>query len=234
MTQKKGLKQFHGATVELEVQEFDGSGRFEGWATVYNVPIERWNGSVIMKAGMFSESIKEKGATQIRMLWQHNPDWPIGVYESFSESDYGLRAVGRLMVGEVKKADEVYAFMKRKAIGGLSVGFGIEEEERNKDTGLIEYSKGDLWETSAVTFPANSQAKIDSVHARLIEEVQTERDLEKLLRDAGFSKRDATAVALHGFKGLRRRDADEVSKEVLEALSTITQEIRKAIPWMSN
>ena len=142
MTQKKGLKQFHGATVELEVQEFDGSGRFEGWATVYNVPIERWNGSVIMKAGMFSESIKEKGATQIRMLWQHNPDWPIGVYESFSESDYGLRAVGRLMVGEVKKADEVYAFMKRKAIGGLSVGFGIEEEERNKDTGLIEYTGG--------------------------------------------------------------------------------------------
>lgn len=35
----------------------------------------------------------------------------------------------------------------------------------------------------------------------------TERHFEQFLRDAGFSKNDATAIALHGYKALRQRDA---------------------------
>lgn len=37
----------------------------------------------------------------------------------------------------------------------------------------------------------------------------TERDIERILRDAGFSRRDATAITLHGIKGAQPRDAAE-------------------------
>jgi HK97 family phage prohead protease len=224
----KLLKQCHGAPIRLEMEEFDGSGRFEGWGTVYGVPIERFFGSIIMDPGMFRESILTKGSSGIRMLWQHDPDQPIGVYESIEEVEKGLRVAGRLLIDDSPKAREVYGFMKAQAIGGLSVGFGVQEERSDKTTGVVHYTRGDLWEVSAVTFPANSQAEIDNVHARLIEEIQAPKDLERILRDAGFSKRDATAIASHGFKGLRRRDADE-SEEIFAALQSFNQDMRKII-----
>ena len=224
----KLLKQCHGATIQLEMEEFDGSGRFEGWGTVYGVPIERFFGSIIMDPGMFRESILTKGASGIRMLWQHDPDQPIGVYESIEEVEKGIRVSGRLLIEDSPKAKEVYGFMRAKAIGGLSVGFGVQQEAVDKTTGVVHYTKGDLWEISPVTFPANSQAEIDNVHARLLEEIEAPKDLERILRDAGFSKRDATAIASHGFKGLRRRDADE-SEEIIAALQSFNQYIRKII-----
>ncbi|MBL7684881.1 MAG: HK97 family phage prohead protease [Deltaproteobacteria bacterium] len=226
---KKIIKQCHGTVIPLEVSDLNENGRFEGYATVYGVPIERMFGTVIMDPGLFSESLQKKGAGEIRMLWQHDSDQPIGVYERITEDSKGVRVEGRLLIEDIPRAREAYALMKHRAIGGLSVGFGVEETKTNEKTGVVHYTKADLWEVSAVTFPANSQSKIERVHSLTLEEIKTERDLERFLREAGLSRSNAKKVALHGFSGLHQREADEDYQEVFKALEQFTKEIRKGI-----
>ncbi len=221
----------HGSVVPITMSDFDGSGRFEGMASVYGVPIDRLFGQVVMEPGMFGESIANQGSKNIRMLWQHDTDKPIGVYLNVFETQNGVAVEGKLLVEEIQQAREAYALLKAKAIGGLSVGFGISESYTDNKTGIVHYTKGDLWEVSLVTFPANSQATIDRVHSKTLEQFQTIRDLEKFLRDAGLSRTAAKAIASHGFEGIRQRDVEQIDQEILEALRNHNQEMRKAIPW---
>lgn len=219
----------HGAVMPIQMESLDSQGRFEGWATKYGVPIERFFGPVVMEAGMFGESIKRMGAENIRLLWQHNPDEPIGVYENVEEVQEGVRVKGRLLIDDLQRAREAFALMKNRAIGGLSVGFDVEESVTDNKTGVMRYTKGDLMEVSAVTFPANSEAKIDRVHSIGVDEFQEIRDLERFLRDAGLSRSAAKAVASRGFAGLTQCDAGEVQADVVEALQKLNQEIRKGL-----
>lgn len=219
----------HGAVVPIQMDTLDASGRFEGWATRYGVPIERFFGQVLMDPGMFGESIKRNGPENIRLLWQHNSDEPIGVYEQVEEVAEGVRVKGRLLIEDVQRAREAFALMKNRAIGGLSVGFDVEESFTDNKTGVVHYTKGDLMEVSAVTFPANAAAKIDRVHSLGVDEFQEIRDLERFLRDAGLSRNAAKAVASRGFAGLSQCEADEDHTALAEALQTLNQEIRKGI-----
>jgi hypothetical protein len=67
----------------------------------------------------------------------------------------------------------------------------------------------DLFEVSLVTFPMNDLAVVTDVKS-----IRTIRDFEKALRDAGFSQREAKAIAADGFKGLAdHRDDAEVEAE---------------------
>lgn len=68
----------------------------------------------------------------------------------------------------------------------------------------------ELFEYSIVCVPMNQRAQATDVksYEQLIESIQTERQFEAFLRDAGFSRKQATVITLHGFKGLQR-DADE-------------------------
>jgi phage head maturation protease len=72
----------------------------------------------------------------------------------------------------------------------------------------------ELIEYSIVPIPCNQLAQATEAKGWATEisskasEISTERDFEAFLREAGFSRKDATAVSLHGFKG-RQRDAEE-------------------------
>lgn len=223
MKLKKSIKQFFSAPVSFETHQVTKDGEFEGYGSVWNVPIDRFFGKVIMEPGMFADSLKIKGPKNIRLLWQHNTDEPIGVYEQIFEDDRGLFVKGRLLIDEIQKAREAHALMKHEAIGGLSVGFSVEESFTDKED-VTHFTKGDLFEVSAVTFPANSEAKISQVQS--VEEFGTIRELEQFLREVGLPKRAAVAVAKHGFKGLcQERDA---SGEYGPLLETILKNVRGA------
>ena len=59
-----------------------------------------------------------------------------------------------------------------------------------------------------MTFPANTKARVKDVKAA---GVNTVRDFEKFLRDAGFSIAQAKSIASHGFKADDLRDEDEAA-----------------------
>ena len=71
-------------------------------------------------------------------------------------------------------------------------------------------------EVSLVTMPANPKARVTSVKS--IEEIETIRDFEKFLRDAGFSNSQAKSIASHGYRPADLRDEDEAKASVMEAI----------------
>lgn len=66
----------------------------------------------------------------------------------------------------------------------------------------------ELYEFSIVPVPANPLAQVTAVKHRYAGALPaTVREFEGFLRDAGFSRADATAIASHGFKGALPREA---------------------------
>lgn len=187
-----------------EVGGLDGvtNGLFEGYASTFGA-IDSM-GDTIMK-GAFADTIVDR-KYPILMLANHSSSFAIGKWLELSEDDTGLYAVGELTPGN-SIATNIHASMKHGAISGLSIGFripvgGAEEIE----TGGRRISKINLEEISVVGFPADADARISIVKSE-IEAIESIRDCEVFLRDAGFSR--SMAKALIGQMGpLFQRDAE--------------------------
>ena len=108
------------------------------------------------------ESLLRRGASGVKMLWQHNPSEPIGVWQGLGEDGRGLFVQGRLDLA-VGRAREVQALMRSRAVDGLSIGFRTERSRRDQKSGLRRLERLDLWEVSVVTFPMQPQARISAV-----------------------------------------------------------------------
>ena len=185
-------------------------GTFEGYASLFN---RQDLGRDVVMPGAFRESLGTRGADGIRMLFQHDPNQPIGTWVKVYEDARGLYVRGRLAT-EVAKAREVLSLMRAGAIDGLSIGFRAVKGVRDARTGVRRLEKIDLWEISVVTFPMHPEARVASIKSQPFGgRLPTEREFERwLTQDAGFSRSEARAVMRDGLKGLRPlRDAGQAS-----------------------
>jgi HK97 family phage prohead protease len=96
------------------------------------------------------------------MLFQHDPNEPIGVWEEIREDGSGLFVRGRLMT-DVGRAREVLALMRAGALDGLSIGFKTVRGRTDAATGVRHLLEVDLWEVSVVTFPLLPEARVSAV-----------------------------------------------------------------------
>lgn len=183
---------------KLETKSVTEAGEFEGYASTFgNVD----QGGDIVEPGAFIESVvkaKTEGRV-IPMLWQHDQGEPIGVWKDIAEDAKGLYVKGQLLIEDDPLAKRAYAHLKSKSIGGMSIGYGIPAggaEPDPKRRGVTRLSKIDLREISLVTMPMNIQARVTGVKAILDGgNLPTVREFEEHLRDAGFSKSLAAAIA---------------------------------------
>ena len=173
----------------LQIKAAGDDGTVEGYGSVFGV---RDNYDDVIAKGAFVQSLKDHKAagTMPAMLWQHDADKPIGVWTEMVEDEKGLRIKGQLAM-ETVKGKEAHALLKMGALNGLSVGFMSKEWAYDRETEVRTLTAIDLWEVSLVTFPANEKARVTNVKSA--DELQAPKDAEKVLRDAGFSKSDATA-----------------------------------------
>ena len=139
-----------------EAIPIDGDGRFAGYASVFGVPDE--SGDIVMP-GAFRKSLGIRGRHRIKMLFQHDPKEPVGIWDRVVEDGFGLWVEGRL-VGEVPRADALRRLIARKAVDGLSIGFRTVKSTRQQKTGHRQLWEIDLWEISIVTFPMMDLARI--------------------------------------------------------------------------
>ena len=175
--------------VGFEIKAVNADGTVEGYGSVFGV---RDNYDDVIAKGAFVQSLKghKAAGTMPAMLWQHDADKPIGVWTEMVEDEKGLRIKGQLAM-ETVKGKEAHALLKMGALNGLSIGFMSKEWAYDRDTEVRTLTAIDLWEVSLVTFPANEKARVTNVKSA--DEMATPKDAEKALRDAGFSKSDATA-----------------------------------------
>lgn len=176
--------------VKLAGDEAD-AGQVEGYGSVFNL-LDRV-GDVVMP-GAFKATLADwkRRKALPPMLWQHNTDMPIGVWDEVVEDDRGLRIKGRLVL-DVPQAAQARALVKAGAVKGLSIGYRTKEVEVDRTTGVRRLKKVDLWEISLVTFPALPEAQVTGVKGDF-----DPRALERELRSSlNLSSDDAVkAVAV--------------------------------------
>ncbi len=191
----------------LDIKSLALDGVFEGYASLFN---KEDLGRDIVLPGAFRHSLAERGAAGVKMLFQHDPTQPIGIWTRIIEDARGLHVRGRMMT-EIAKAREVMALMRAGAIDGLSIGFRMVKGARDR-SGIRRLERIDLWEISVVTFPMQPEARVTALRAGPGTDGQiTVREFERwLTQDAGFSRRQARALIRDGFNGLNSlRDAGQ-------------------------
>jgi HK97 family phage prohead protease len=200
--------------VDLVLDEVEPDGSFAGYASLFGkVDL----GKDLVERGAFANSLKARGASRIRMLFQHDPNEPIGTWTEIREDARGLFVRGRL-AKDVARAREVLALMRAGALDGLSIGFRAVKTRRDPG-GVRRILEADLWEISVVTFPMLPEARIETVKGRRARRLPTIREFETwLTRDAGLSRSEARAVIAKGFASLvRKRDAAQSLVERIRA-----------------
>ena len=212
------MKTKFGAPV-LQVKEFGDDGFFAGYGAVFG---NRDSHGDIIRPGAFSKSIAQHQArgSRPKMFWQHDMSKPIGKWLSFEEDDVGLRMEGKLNMN-VQQGREAYHLLKDEDIDGLSIGYQTFKEEQKSDGNhLLELG---LVETSVVSLGSNDRALVSAVKQIRGEELPSLPQFEDFLREAGFSKTEATAIAGNGLSHLLRGEpgsaSDDEAREFLVALS---------------
>ncbi len=130
-----------------------------GYASVFGV-MDQGGDTVLPGAYGISLQTRKRTNQPVKMLWQHDPAQPIGVWQDIKEDSKGLWVTGRLLQ-DVAKGREAIALVEAGAIDGLSIGYRVlkSQKDANAKRQLIEL---DLWEVSLVTFPMLPTARIDA------------------------------------------------------------------------
>ncbi|MEO0347879.1 MAG: phage major capsid protein [Pseudomonadota bacterium] len=135
----------------------DDQGSFCGYASVFDV-IDQHHDTISRNA--FDDHLKQQPS--IKLLWQHNPNKPIGKITSISSDEYGLKFTAQLNL-ELKQAQEAYALIKHGDINNLSIGFECLKSNYDAKRKCNVITKIKLLEISLVTFAANELATINNV-----------------------------------------------------------------------
>lgn len=202
--------------IEWETKAFSDTGTFEGYAAVFgNVDL----GGDVIERGAFKEFQKNSDGRVI-ICNQHNRRDPIGSAE-VSQDDKGLRFKGGLVL-EAPSARTCYALMKAKVLTGMSIGYDVlEGGGKILESGVRQLKAIKLWEISPVTFGMNPLAGITDVkHLQALSagQLPTLPEFEAFLREAGFSKTQAVAIAGKGLSSLLRSESGSTSKGIAQAI----------------
>ncbi|WP_126975633.1 HK97 family phage prohead protease [Frigidibacter oleivorans] len=127
-----------------------------GYASLFG---ETDQGGDVVEPGAYAGGLARLAARggRVRMLWQHDPGQPIGIWDEVREDGRGLWVKGRLLP-EVARAREAAALVAAGAIDGLSIGYRTVSAA--KAAGGRRLLDVDLWEVSLVTFPMLATARL--------------------------------------------------------------------------
>lgn len=198
----------------LQIKATGDDGSIEGYGSVFGV---RDNYDDVIGPGAFLASLKSHQAegTMPAMLWQHDAGEPIGVWTAMVEDAKGLKITGQLAMGTTR-GKEAHALLKMGALNGLSIGFIAKQWAYDRESDVRTLTEIDLWEVSLVTFPANEKSRVTNVKSS--GDMAAPKDAERILRDAGFSKADATAFVSRVMRmGEERSDSVDSTAKALKA-----------------
>lgn len=201
----------------VTIDEISLAGRFSGYASVFD---EVDMGNDIVAKGAFSKYLRTHPPAKIRMLFQHNPDEPVGVWEEIREDAKGLHVTGSLST-KTARGRELIELMNQGAIDGLSIGFKTVRSRKNKHSNIRTILEADLWEISIVTFPMQNNARVETIkHMNAGHLLPSTRQFECwLTRDVGLSRSEAKTVIAKGFTHLTgKRDAAEPQARLVDTI----------------
>ena len=206
-------------TATLEIKAV-GDREFEGHGSVFgNMDL----GGDVVEKGAFAGTLARhrKSGKYPPMLWMHDPSRVAGKWLDMEEDSRGLLVRGRL--AETPLGEELHTLLKMDAVSGMSIGYQTLDADYDED-GSRRLKELDLWELSLVSMPMNPLAQVAHVKSQLSaagEYVPTAREFERVLREAGCSRRVAREI-IHLLPEQKmelmddQRDADDPQREAVE------------------
>jgi HK97 family phage prohead protease len=136
----------------------DEGAVFSGYASLFDQVDQ--GGDRVAK-GAFARALARlaQEGRQVKMLWQHDPKAPIGVWEEVREDARGLLVRGRLLTG-IAQGAEAATLIEAGVLDGLSIGYRPVKARKEGAARVLE--EIDLWEVSLVTFPMLTTARLDT------------------------------------------------------------------------
>lgn len=205
--------------------KLDGeSGRFAGYASVFG-GVDSYGDTIVR--GAYESTLRANGKP--KMFFNHDSyALPIGKWLSAKEDERGLFVEGELTLGN-PQSDAVRAALKHGTVDGLSIGYYLKKGDFDEtEEGRVIRKVSKLVEVSIVTFPADDAARVDmaSVKSEDIDGIETVRDFERFLRDAGgLSKGLATALVSRAKLIFAPGEPDAVAAEA-KALAELEARIK--------
>jgi HK97 family phage prohead protease len=189
----------------LEVKAVTEAGVVEGYGSTFGGKPDSYGDIVLPGAFADSLTAHKRAGTMPLMLWGHQSgELPIGNWVDMAEDGKGLWVKGEVDLADPMGA-RVHAALKRKSVRGLSIGYEtVEKRTDDKNPSIRLLEKLDLWEVSVVNFPANRRSLVTGVKNMREGGLPSLSDFEEFLREAGFSKTEATAIAGKGLASLLR------------------------------
>jgi HK97 family phage prohead protease len=171
-------------SLETKFCSFDGAvalregAEIAGYASLFGAPDQ---GGDVVQAGAYAASLARlaRAGSGVKMLWQHDPTRPIGVWDEVREDGRGLWVKGRLLL-EVQAAREAHVLLQARAIDGLSIGYRTLRAEAKGGRRLLH--EIELWEVSLVTFPMLPEARVQVEDGS--SELGPEADLARALAES--------------------------------------------------
>lgn len=194
------------AVSEGDSMSFSGYGAVFGNTDAYGDVIE---------PGAFAKTLRDSKSSGVwpSMKSEHgsmfggDANLPVGIWTKMEEDNKGLYVEGTL--APTQRGKDIYTLLKmapRPALSGLSIGYSAiayrNRSSANEPRRTLTEIK--LYEVSLVDNPANTLARVEGVKS-----ITTIREFEEFLRDAGYSRAAAKAIASGGFKAADPRDEDE-------------------------
>jgi len=216
--------EYHKTTLELKRGSLNSKGEFTAYASTFgNIDTDL----DVIDIGAFKSAIDlhKNNNTMPALLWSHDQNEPIGRWLTMREDQHGLLMTGKLTLG-TKRGAEAYALLEDEAIS-FSIGFIAAPNGVAFMDGIRHIRKIQrLGEVSLVAIPANTMAKLVALKS----ESSNKRNAEKVLRDAGLSRKQAKLVVA-GKWGSLVRDGQGLESlnrvaTAIESLTTTIQQTR--------
>ena len=197
----------------LDIKSVDEDGQIEGVAASYG---NLDHGGDIIANGALGKSLE--GKSRVPMLLFHDQRRPVGAWTGFDDTSEGLKVKGRFSMNSAA-GREAHAMARDGVFGGLSIGYRtLKHRFEGKARHLLEIA---LHEISLVAIPMNDRTGIVSVKNIRGDSLPSLSDFETFLREAGFSKTEATAIAGKGLAHLLRGEPGSATDEAAQFFAAI-------------
>jgi HK97 family phage prohead protease len=200
-------------SLQFKADDVDQKERiFKGYASTYDLDS---GGDIIVK-GAFAKSLE---ANKVKVLWQHKTDVPIGRPLLMREDEKGLYVEAK--ISQTTAGNDAMTLLMDGVIDSMSIGYITKESEFRND-GVRLLKEVDLFEFSLVSYPMNDKAVITQVKNQF-----DVRELENILREAGYSNSQAKKMATAGIKSLREvGDEQKALAELHAAISNLQSTLK--------
>jgi HK97 family phage prohead protease len=120
------------------------------------------------RIGDIVEPLGAKFNLPMPLLWQHNPNMPVGHVIEAEATTEGIKFKARIESidesGTLKdRLDEAWQSVSKGLVRAVSIGFSSKEPPELLRNGSLRFLSWDWFELSLMTIPANTEATIDTI-----------------------------------------------------------------------